>query len=199
MKRVGLIFSIISLLFIPAFVFAFEGWTYERSPAGTSILSPVSYHITTDDIINFDEDIASGCLIETGCKYWIKTCYTELFDECIYSEKVLIDLDHIFVVDLPIYDYYSVELWTGDCNPETPCSSGVLEPPQEGSWEVPEIVFTITGEAAAVGEIVPVDNSFVLGALSYAGIVWDDFSMIALFGMGLPLGFWIVKKVITIF
>lgn len=46
--------------------------------------------------------------------------------------------------------------------------------------------------------IVPIDNAFVLSALAYVGVVWEDFALIALFSIGLPVGFFIVKKVISI-
>ena len=47
--------------------------------------------------------------------------------------------------------------------------------------------------------VIPITSDFVLGAIAYADVVWNDFSLLALFGIGLPLGFWVVKKVVGIF
>ena len=47
--------------------------------------------------------------------------------------------------------------------------------------------------------VIPVDADFVLNALAYVGDVWTDFKLVAIFGMGLPVGFYIVKKVVALF
>lgn len=47
--------------------------------------------------------------------------------------------------------------------------------------------------------MIPVEEDFVINALAYVGDVWTDFHLIAILGMGLPISFYIIKKVITLF
>jgi len=46
--------------------------------------------------------------------------------------------------------------------------------------------------------IIAVDSADVNSLLAYVGDVWTDFSLLILLAIGLPLGFWVVRKVISL-
>jgi len=50
--------------------------------------------------------------------------------------------------------------------------------------------------SAFAGTIATVDASFITSMLAYVGNVWTDFILLTALAIGLPLGFWVVRKVI---
>ena len=51
---------------------------------------------------------------------------------------------------------------------------------------------------ALLGTILTVDSADAGSLLAYVGDVWTDFSLLILLAIGLPLGFWVVRKVISL-
>lgn len=52
--------------------------------------------------------------------------------------------------------------------------------------------------SAFAGTIATVDATFINGMLGYVANVWTDFSLLIVLAIGLPLGFWIVRKAISL-
>jgi hypothetical protein len=46
--------------------------------------------------------------------------------------------------------------------------------------------------------ILTVDTGNIDSILAYVGDVWTDFSLLIMLAIGLPLGFWVVRKVISL-
>jgi hypothetical protein len=46
--------------------------------------------------------------------------------------------------------------------------------------------------------ILAVDTGITSSLLGYVGDVWSDFYLLAVLAIGLPLGFWVVRKVISL-
>lgn len=46
--------------------------------------------------------------------------------------------------------------------------------------------------------ITGVDASFITAALAYVGQLFTDMSLLIYLAIGLPLGFWVIRKVISL-
>lgn len=46
--------------------------------------------------------------------------------------------------------------------------------------------------------ILTVDTGTMGALTSYIGSVWTDFNLLIMLAIGLPLGFWVVRKVISL-
>jgi hypothetical protein len=44
----------------------------------------------------------------------------------------------------------------------------------------------------------PIDGTFITNALAYVGTLFTDLNLLILLAIGLPLGFWVIKKAISL-
>jgi len=209
MKRISFIFALISLLTIPTLVLAVyrvsqTGDIYERLPDGEEITSPIRINFTYNKEGAY---YTANCGVANGREY-ITIYLTDWEEWEWYSElQPIAETTNNFILPFEV-GTFSQEVFVYCTNETNTDRSGIQNFDYEACGTstnlTPEIslddecldpVFTIIEGS----NILPVSNQFVLNALAYVGDVWSDFHLIVLFGMGLPISFYIVKKVIAVF
>ena len=56
----------------------------------------------------------------------------------------------------------------------------------------------IAGLAHGAGTIITLPEGFVASALAYVGDLFTDLNTLILLVIGLPLGFWVIRKVVSL-
>jgi len=141
-KKIKMIkYLFILLSFLPFTSFAF---TYDRSPAGSSITSPVSF---TFSATNSDELYTGGGGSTTTHPYW--GIYVDNDDVGFFTNCVLYtDLDETFILDLPVGDYFGVKIDVGtdqvDCEDTAGTDGAELE-----AYTWPSVLFSVVESASS--------------------------------------------------
>jgi len=195
MKKI-FIFSLAFLL-VPFFVSG--AVTYERTPSGYTIENPVSFDVAVDSF--------SDLVCPEGYQnYWEIYLWTGAEEgqafERAYGCNASSTLSQYEEDTLPVGDYTSVDIncydTLEDCEADpycsTSCSSGInLE-----GVSYPEILFEVV-EGETSGEIVTINSGFISGFLDYIGQLFSDLKYLIILIIGLPLAFWVVKRVVEVF
>lgn len=187
MKKLYLIISLAVLLLIGNS--AFGAVTYERSPSGTEITSPVSFSVTLDDIfdLEFDEEIGVG--------YWAIVAggeEAEYWSEAIASTT----LSTTFLISVPTGEAIT-NILSCACPPEfdfNACSENLGDNCSNTgiSLESGEPAFTI------IYSFIPISSDFVVSTLAYINQGIGGLGPFLYVIIGLPLAFWVIKKILDI-
>lgn len=231
MKRIGLIFSIISLLFFPVLTLATDDLYDYYNPAsfsstdafygdrwlGQTFIASDYYEITSIKVKLWKSNNPTGYLyasiretdendLPTGNDLTTGTLSTSLIDAQDWYEVILtpyrLKKDTKYSIILSV-NGDSVNMIRFMRNTTTSYQGQSVISVDAGiTWASRgggiDNGFETYGIEYQPPFIVPIDNAFVISALAYVGVVWEDFVLIALFSIGLPVGFLIVKKVISI-
>ena len=186
-KNIFKTFLLISLfLFVGSNVIALEqpeSVDYSRTPTGTFIKSPIHMEVSFTD---FEEFCSTSPLTQADWKVrvwdlpdWINFYDTEVIASTTKSA--------VFDLALPISEYVAI-------NPV--CFTG-------GTWSDSGFYFEYIDDYATIFEIItytylPLSSTFASSTLAYAGQLFTDLSLVVYLTIGLPLGFWIIKKIISL-
>jgi hypothetical protein len=178
----GLCFSAGLLFSLPAFAF-----TYSRTPADYTISNPVNFSMSGATY----EEINDACG-DHGFAFWRLTIYSNEFDETSTDIFASSTFNFNLSLTLPINEYVEV-LFV--CLDSEEMYAGAFFFEGEGFPE-PPIMFEVVAGAPAVagGNIITLPADFATSALAYAGQLFTDLSTIILLLIGLPIGFWVIKK-----
>jgi hypothetical protein len=179
MKKTFII-SILAGLLLPAFVFA----SYSRNPSGYTIYNPVEF------------------LAEPVCgssAYFWQMEIRNMGNENFYSGCYALGEIKSFQMNLPLGVYKRV---TGLCKEDIDCLIGAGDYSFEQSENYQDPIFEVveTPVEAPSGGILTIPSNFIAGTMAYtqelfAGSgVWPLVALV----IGLPLGFWFIKKVIDL-
>lgn len=182
---------ILAGLLLPAFCFG--AYSYERTPSGFTIENPVSFEISFDDY-----DVDTGCV---GYDYWAMSLSTgggvsEDYEPLTFLASTT--KNHTWTqfapmstppeADLPVRTYISVDF---ACSP--------VEIPTYEDWingvYIGDNFEVVEGEEEA-GFISGINTDFLASTTAYVGETFTDLWTLIALVMGLPLGFWGIKKVI---
>lgn len=191
MKKIFILFPIILvvLLFIGSKVFG--AVTYERTPAGYNITSPVSFDIAID---NFE----TRCLDtypETA--YWGVLVWAMPDDLPYISDTISsTTLSGILTISIPVGSLvYDVE---GICSVDNIVDEGdgyFLGGPLENNEEWTTIFEIISGETFT---FIPISTNFVTSSLGYVGQAVSGLGPFLYFIIGIPVSFWVLSKVLSL-
>lgn len=171
---------ILAGLFLPVFVFAEA--SYERTPAGYFIESPIT----------IETDIATTCegLLSWKMSIWQTYQLPCTQPNCYASECYLVsEPSKIWIVDLPAEEYVGTSY---TCFSELSC----VPPPALAFWleyDEGNIVFEVVAEGPEYNILPSVNTT---GILAYAGRIFTDLEGIVILLIGIPVGFLVIKKAI---
>jgi hypothetical protein len=170
----------------------FGATTYNRSPAGASITSPVSFNITLDTF----NGVFGGCFGDKN--YWGISVYDHGNEIEYYSEAVSsTTLSHIFVMTLPVADDYNYV--TGVCSGDNVLSgTDNWYHSFEGTSSNGATIFAVINPPAGLGyKIVTTKSGFASSTLAIAGRLFTDISPMTFAWIGLVVGFLVIEKAIA--
>ena len=177
MKKLFLTISILAGLIFSYGVSA--AISYERSPAGSQITSPVSFEISFDDFSEICPDQESN--------------YYGIGTDSVETQGIIASttLSHVFVLDMPLGgndDIYS------ECSIVQGIAGEFGIFLEQGSPAF-EILYAASNPLAsfAIGE------DFNIGIFDYVKAFFSDLRNIIFLLIGLPLGIWIANIVIGFF
>jgi len=190
------------LFCLPAFCFA--AITYSRTPAGLTPENPIIINFSFDD---WETDLQPliGCP-NVGeedinlCQFWIAVCdntgihcNNQSGSVATYTPFYSTSTKNIsYSFDLPAGDYTAMGINSGYDN--VPDGGDYLEGDEEG------IIFTISAETpAGPGQILNIDPSGPANILAFSGRLFTDTQQLIFLAIGLPVGFWIIYKLIGMF
>ena len=199
MKKVILI-AILSLIALPVF----GAVNYSRTPVGTEITSPVDVDVSVDSFsVDFGWNMVSGCFFVVGnqpCNFWgvrITNYDNDTFESvCIPVEN----LSNNFTFSLPVDNYIEVAAKTG--NTQASCDNGgeqsYLLESNEG-----ETIFTIISGSQfnnfhIISGTSPLTISSTSDVMASAGTLFSDLWVIIVLAIGIPLAFYIIKRIIKL-
>lgn len=189
-KKIIVLSAVFSLL-LAGSVFAVVG--YSRNPSGTSITTPVSFTLT--EIFTTHPDTVAW-KIKAGSG-WPETFFS---DECMLVNSGTTEFDLPFypppeTTNRNEYNQIGVQRYSDSacvsqlteviveiCDPQTPCFEiiGVEEEPEE-----PTI-------------ILDVSSNLPSEMLAFAGALFTDLGSLITLAVGVPMGFVVIKKVISL-
>lgn len=193
------LFGILIFLLAPVFAFA----SYDRTPSNYYLYNPVSFHLTdiqTDYRAFIDDCLSSPPSGNTPQLYlqldaentglWLSPFFSSTTDEINFSTPDFHNFDNN-EFGLPADGYTSVNLYCGDG------STGYLNELETGGFP---FIFEILESApqTIVGTIITLGSNFASNTLAYAGQLFTDLNGLVYLAIGLPVGFWIIKKVISL-
>lgn len=183
MKKPFLTISILTAGFLIVPAFCLGAVTYLRTPAGYTIQNPVSFEVTFDT----EEDFLAECPYPGFQNYWgLYFTYGET-GELWTIALASTTLSYNFILNLPIADdYLTVSGMCADTPDFTLGTSFVATPFFER--DDPNVIFEVVGKFFTLPE-----NAIASTTNTVGDLVDAVFPFIAVF-VGLPLGFYVVKK-----
>jgi hypothetical protein len=187
----GLFFLAGLLLSVPVFAMI----TYSRTPTGYNTYNPVDFTITADTL----EDLfPEGALSVFSWQIFVKNNVEDKLGNCRLSSELggggLLEFDIPTNVEyVEVYGYPFLAC-VGDI-----IEGVILEGEKGGS-----IAFVVGEEPVAPEEspsttpIITLPTNMATSMLAYAGQLFTDLSTLLLVLIGLPLGFWVVRKVLSL-
>jgi len=170
----------------PAIVFGAIG--FDR-PAGSELTSPVSMTLTIDDFSDFTDFPSGTNYYMLEAEAFIDEVNTDFYGEICNSSTTLSVIDQIsFPIGAEV-NYISAKGYTDDLCTDPYTGQQDLE--GTGS----EVLFTII---AGSSSIVNLPDNFISSTTAYVGRLFTDTQAVILVGLGLPVGFWIIRKILLL-
>ncbi|MCJ7792957.1 MAG: hypothetical protein MUP45_03190 [Candidatus Marinimicrobia bacterium] len=180
MKKIILIFSAL-LLVLPFSVFG--AVSYERTPAGTSITSPVQIEVSFGNWaeVGFPEEV----------NFW-NVVVAQSIEKSLFGSNCLpiTILSGDFSIPLPVEDYYSVSFGGGLT--EQNCIDGVEGGEIFLEGDDTSVIFS-------VANFIPIGSNVITGAVAYINDVAVGIYPLLFLFIGVPLAFWVIGKVVDLF
>jgi len=197
-KKILTIFSVavLSTLILPSFVLG--AYSYDRSPAGYEITSPVSFEISFDDYADLELTASStywGIFINLHLGE-----FDNYFSECI----PITTTDHTFIMDLPVGFGTDDIFARGDVSYET-CMADAqyegiyFESNGEGVFlivETPETPVVVGPIKAGFDEYMP--DMSITSTTAYIGDLTLSSGPLLWLFMGIPLAFFVIRKTLDL-
>jgi hypothetical protein len=160
--------------------------TYSRSPAGYTIQNPVSFDVSFDDYYT-----DTGC--SEGYDYW--GIYIEDVDTSSYMSQTphpsSTTLNQIFILNLPANVYNRLDFVCEEHEFDEGTNTGY---PIESNGGEP--IFEVVEAVAPTGGFLTLPTSTISDLQAQIGQLVTDSSLIWILAIALPLGFWIIYKMI---
>jgi len=186
---------LLMMLLLPFSVFG--AWTYDRTPTGYEITSPVSFEISFDDI-------TTDMLLNASTTWWgiqLNELYFtggyEGFSECVpVSTK-----DYTFVLDIPIGCIPDYIFINGDPTSKANCETNPLYQDEARIFETDdEGVFEIVAPPRPlVASFEDMPENAIASTTAYIGDLFGTFGVFVWLAIGIPLAFWIINNTINLF
>lgn len=161
---------------------------YTRTPDGYSITSPVSVDVS------MTEAFKTYCGVGKN-NWWIKIL--DLGGQTGYDGVECYDLNETMtmtsIIALPVGEYESIEVHCAEVCFQFPTEFAFVE---IDGGENP--LFEIVEEPSPPTPIIPLPTGFTTSILANVGELFTDLSSLVGLTIGLPVGFWGIKKVISL-
>jgi hypothetical protein len=179
---------VLALLLLPGLAQA--SVSYERSPAGFSITSPV---IASVSAASFDE-LCFGEFTPTG--FWTIKARKEPEGDYYQANEFYLStsLDVSFTLDLPIQTYQAVSVFCQNTDQPDEFSSQTIDLEFDDNETIFEIIEPTIPQSS--GNILTIPSTFATGMLAYAGRLFLDLQVWILVIVGLPVGFYVIEQAV---
>lgn len=181
----------LGILLLPSLVFS--AVDYSRNPSGYTISNPISFYVSFDD---FNEICDESW---TWWSFYILSEHPENPQD-IFSEDLVVPTtkNHTFVETLPLGIY--TELKTACCgiiDEFLECEDWGVdgEPFEYVPWTEGGIFDVVE---APIFTYLEIPAEMPADMLAYAGAFFTDLSLLIVLSVGLPVGFVVIKKVISL-
>lgn len=152
--------------------------SYTRSPSGFLIKNPVSFSV---ELSEYPTPLCDSYA------YWNISVdgLDDLFLDNIASTTLTLAKEKT----LDIGEYTFVKLWCYETSTST-----------DGSQVVGELEYN---DGNTIFEVIEnyyfdIGTEFATGTLAYAGQFFTDLNLIIILAVGLPMGFWVIRKIISL-
>lgn len=178
------------LIFISTFLFLAsnvfgayptEVSSYTRSPAGYLAKNPVSFSV---ELSEYPTPLCNTF------DYWniMVDGLDELFLPNIASTTLTLAREKTF----PIDEYLMVKMWCFETSTST-LTEGSKQAVGEIEYDDGNTIFKVVENY-----YLNIGTGFATGTLTYAEDLFTDLELVIIFAVGLPVGFWIIKKIISL-
>lgn len=158
--------------------------TYDRTPSGDEVTSPVKFYVSLDSFSDTELSATSTYYgLWLNCDFSPDGCATEQYTECVPKTTLI----HTFTANPPVGYGTDDILFSGDAS-STIC--GTAQQEFDGASMPGETGF----EVFAGGNIISVTPSSIASTTAYIGDLINSVSPFLWLIIGLPLGFWIINE-----
>ena len=187
MKKKIILITLFLALLLPIKT-AFGAYSYSRTPSGYTINNPVSFDVSFDSYADF-------AFPATSSDYWRLEIQGDLGNTdftCLPTSTLSISQE--FNLPLDIYwQVFAQGFSNENCSMDR--QDGVYV---EEDLEDPGMIFEVVESGGSAGVFFTLPTSTLTDLQAHIGDLVTDTSLLWIIAIALPLGFWMISKVIRI-